>query len=182
MPFQKATDPDKAITAYVAVCHGYPIDAINNAILKFLRGGFEYVSKRFCPTPPELSDMLRDVMPDKLRDNAWPEDLDPVTAAIQTWKSPDSEAKARVDEIMRKYRNGIPVNVEVERHWAKMQPFWQSGNPAYAGISKGTPPPPRRSADERLADLLAHANDLIEVTPLLEKKLEEARKQDEASL
>jgi hypothetical protein len=58
-------DPDKAIVAYVAVCRGYPIEVVNNTVLKFLRGGFEGVDKRFCPTPPELSDMLRDVMPDK---------------------------------------------------------------------------------------------------------------------
>jgi hypothetical protein len=146
-------DPDKAITAYVAVCQGYPLAAINNAILKFLRGGFEHVSKRFCPTPPELSDMLRDVMPDRPREHQiWPEDVDPVTAAYRAYRAPTPEAKARVAEMKRKFDDGIPVNDEVDRFWTKMEPFWKSGNPAYVGSTKGTPPKPTPKTETELSE------------------------------
>jgi hypothetical protein len=81
------------------------------------------------------------------------------------------EARARCAETYRKFEAGIPINDEVARVWAKMEPFWNSSNPAYAGLTKIAAPPPRKSDAERLADLMAHANDPIEVSPALIKAL-----------
>jgi hypothetical protein len=164
-------DPDKAVTAYVAVCQGYPIEVINAAILKFLRGGFEHASKRFCPTPPELSDMLRDVLPDKPHGHAR-ESVDSVDAAYKAWNAPTPEASSRVAEIMRKYHAGIPVNDEVASRWAMMEPFWKSGSPAYVGSTKAAPQPKPRNAADILAEMEAHASDPIgPVSPALLKAL-----------
>jgi hypothetical protein len=82
------------------------------------------------------------------------------------------EARARCAETYRKFEAGIPINDEVARVWARMQPFWNSGNPAYVGRTKTDEIPVRhRTDEERLADLEARANDPIEISPALAKAL-----------
>jgi hypothetical protein len=120
-------------------------------------------------------------------DPAWPEhfdvpenyaqaDISPdfrsmLTSAFKAWQPPSPEAKARVAEIMRKYNAGIPVNDAVARFWARMEPFWQSGSPAYVGQTKTIEQPPKKSDEDRLADLEARASEPFEATPALIKAL-----------
>jgi hypothetical protein len=105
--------------------------------------------------------------------NAFASMLDNIFAR---WKEPDPATRARVADMLRKFHAGIPVNAEVARHWDKMQPFWNSGNPAYVGLTKGTPPEtitPKSNA-QRLADLEAKANDPIgPISPTLAKALKQ---------
>ena len=93
---------------------------------------------------------------------------DMLDSMFKTWKEPDPEARARVAEMLRKFHAGIPVNDKVARHWAKMEPLWASGNPAFVGLTQGTPPPPKPRSE---AELAAHANEPVEVTPVLIKAL-----------
>ena len=63
-----------------------------------------------------------------------------------------------------------------------MNELWMKARPMFGSEPKPDQPAraPLRTWQEVEADLLAHANDPIEVTPLLLRKLAEARRQDEA--
>lgn len=112
---------------------------------------------------PDIGDLYG---PNPAWQRPWPLDSKPVAAGTL----PDAVGKRRMIEMLRKFHDGIPINDQVARVWAKMEPYWTSGNPAYAGAYQPPKPPPRTD-EERMADLLAHAGDPIEVSETLKRKL-----------
>lgn len=50
---------------YIGALQGFPIEAIAHGIRRFLRGEFEDLSKKFCPHPPELADIVRRTLPSR---------------------------------------------------------------------------------------------------------------------
>lgn len=59
LPFQRGTDPETVVVAYVEALRGVSLDGIKAGISKFLRGDCENVSMKFVPTPPELARIVR---------------------------------------------------------------------------------------------------------------------------
>jgi hypothetical protein len=132
---------------------------------------------------PDFDPEAHPVSPDWARPEPAEEGDDPIDVmaildkAISRAMTP--EAMARCAEMYRKFQAGIPVNEAVAHTWAKMAPYWRSGNPAYAGLTKTPPTPPPKSEAERMADLLAKANEPIEASPALLRALEAKQKTEE---
>jgi len=61
MRFPPGVDAEKAIYGYVGALQGFPIEAITSGIRRFLRGECDDVSMKFCPHPPELAAIVRNV-------------------------------------------------------------------------------------------------------------------------
>lgn len=59
MRLPPGSDPDDATFGYVNCLKGLPIAAIEQGILRFLRGECKDVSPKFCPYPPELARICR---------------------------------------------------------------------------------------------------------------------------
>ena len=153
LPMQNHTDLDVVKAVYFIALEGVTAFGLEQATKAIIRGSLGHA---FMPSPPELRqecERIMDVERDKLvrqRRLTWAEDGGDGL--------PDDEARQRMNEL-----------------WMKARPmFGSEPKPDQPGRA------PPRTWREVEADLLAHANDPIEVTPLLEKKLAAARKQDEA--
>lgn len=59
LPFQRGTDPQIAVLAYVEALQGLSSEAITEGVRKFLRGECDGISGKFVPTPPELARICR---------------------------------------------------------------------------------------------------------------------------
>ncbi len=62
MPMQAGSDPKTALTGYLIALQNRPLWAIEEAVKRFLRGEVAGASKKFCPRPPELAEIVADVL------------------------------------------------------------------------------------------------------------------------
>lgn len=101
MRFPPGVDAEKAIFGYIHALQGFPIQAIAEGIRRFLRGECEDVSRKFCPHPPELADIVRGVIP---RSSTMP------GGRYYSYKSPKSpllERKVTKEYGKRLVENGV---------------------------------------------------------------------------
>lgn len=101
----KTGSPEDKIEGYLIALEGASHYALTTAVNKLIRGEVDGVSRKFCPTPPELSAVIRDEMAfvrkqnDLARERMQLEDKRPVAAQVKTLFDRVAEAKQKmVDE------------------------------------------------------------------------------------
>lgn len=62
MPMQAGADPKTALSGYLIALQGRPGWAIEEAVKRFLRGEVDGASKKYCPRPPELAEIVAEVI------------------------------------------------------------------------------------------------------------------------
>ena len=114
MPQQRGVDGKDVVVAYVAVLKGFTLEEIDRGIIAFLLGEVaEDISRKYCPTPPQLVSIIRTVNAYSLakREREMREAREVKQIAGPKWEPPSEEAKARVqaqyEEFCRQHAEQI---------------------------------------------------------------------------
>jgi hypothetical protein len=127
-------DPEKAPAVYTYAITNVSAAGLRKAVSKLIRGEYEFLSKAFIPTPPELAAMAR------AETRSLSDDLARAKLKLQSIAPPepskvDEAGKARIRSLLQQFRSdnenrkarerGIivhePMTPEKAAHWAKIQ-------------------------------------------------------------
>lgn len=102
MPMQAGSDPKTALAGYLVALQGRPAWAIEKAVTMFLRGEVDGASKKFCPRPPELAEVVGQVLSPVLDER-------------------EAKAKREAEETRRREQIASRETEFSDEHRAKMQ-------------------------------------------------------------
>jgi hypothetical protein len=142
LPMRNPTDLALVKAVYFIALEGVTAFGLEQATKAIIRGSLGHA---FMPSPPELRRECERIM-DSERDKL-------VNARRLEWPE-DLNSTAPPDDAARQ---------RMTERWLAVRPMFEPPKPAEPARPK--------TDDERMADLLAHANDPIETTPTLIKTL-----------
>lgn len=138
LPPPRGVSFEKAFPAYVDALIGFPVEVIHEAISRYLSGEFTDLSLKFYPRAPELGSICRRVRSERAAE------ADKQRRAIQQEaerlkereaetlrRNRTPEEMARVDELLRQYRTGVPITRRFD-------------GPVMRSPPRGSPAPPLR--------------------------------------
>lgn len=158
LPFQRGTDPEMVIVAYVESLRGVSLDGIKAGISKFLRGECESVNPKFVPTPPELARIVRTTViplrvPESRRITPSRSSSDGEKARMRL-KFPMFKhafpSKSMMDEMAKANAAGLDAMIVLADKWGIAIPddlngqtnddWFRARNQAWADIHRNPPP------------------------------------------